>query len=76
MIVHRGLTCATEEPLLDGTNPVPDSYFTASSYDTTFTEATVDAPKARMSADWCWSPHHDEMNAQPPTYYLQVETHA
>jgi len=69
-----GLTCATEEPLLDGTPPVPDSYFTASSYDNTFTEAVVDAPKARMSADWCWGPLPEQMDTNPSACYHQVRT--
>jgi len=59
--------CAVEEPLLDGTNPVPDTYFTASTEDVGF-----EAYKARMSADSCWGPTYDEMIADPPTCYLQV----
>jgi len=65
-----GLTCAIEEALLDGANPVPDSYFTASST----TSATLGAPAARMSVSYCWVAADAEINANPPTSYLQVST--
>ena len=68
---YQGLTCAAgEEPLLEGTNPVPDSHFTASSeYD-----ASYAAPEARMSTVIGWNPTEADMWANPPTCYLQVCT--
>ena len=65
-----GLTCAVEEALLDGANPVPDSYFTASSD----FSSTLKAPAARMSVSYCWIPLQVEIDANPPTSYLQVST--
>jgi len=66
---YRGLTCAAaEEPLLDGTNPIPDSYFTASTENPNW-----EAHLARMSNTVnCWSPTDAELAAIPPTCYLQV----
>ena len=65
---YRGPTCASEEALLDGTNPVPDSYFNASS------EWSVDyaAHKARLGADSHWAPTDVDKDAELITLYLQV----
>jgi len=69
MFYYPGLTCTVEEPLLDGANPVPDSYFTASSEDPGW-----EAPLARMStALYAWSITADERDANPPTCYIQVD---
>ena len=63
------MTCDPDgEPLLDGVDPVPDEYFTASSEDASGFYARY----ARMSAIKCWIPSYEEMNAYPKTYYLQV----
>ena len=65
-----GLACAVAgEPLLNGVNPVPDSYFTAT------TEVSVDyaAHSARLDGDgFSWIPLAEERTAVPPTFYLQV----
>jgi len=55
------------EPILDGTNPVPNTYFTASSEDGLWY-----AYKAGMNEMYSWSPSIAELNANPPTCYLQV----
>jgi len=63
----QGETCTVEEPLLNGANPVPDSYFTASSdY-----SASYAAPCARLygTSSW-WTPTVDE--SIPVTFFLQV----
>ena len=67
---YRGLTCAAaEEPLLDGTSPIPNTYFTASTQNPEW-----EAYRARMSnAVNCWSPTNVELAANPPTCYLQVD---
>ena len=66
-LFRQGLNCSTEEALLDGTNPVPDTYFTASS------EFVYTAYMARLdgSVDY-WCPTSAEMNVIPPTFFLQV----
>jgi len=54
---------------LDGTNPVPDSYFTASSE----YGASWAAPLARLDGGLAfWSPTGAEMMANPLTCFLQV----
>ena len=63
----KSLICVPTEPLLDGTNPVPDSYFTASSEDPDY-----EAPKARMSAINAWDPTAEDRDALPPACFLQV----
>ena len=57
------------DPLLDGVSPVPDSYFTASSeYD-----INHKAYFARLSDGGPgWLASDAEVNANPPTFYLQV----
>jgi len=64
-----GLQCAAEEPLLNGVNPVPDSYFSASSeYD-----GYHAAPNARLDGnDTWWASRIDDRTAIPLTMYLQV----
>ena len=64
-----GLTCAADGPLLNGTLPVPDSFFTASSE----YSATYAAHKARLdgSGSW-WGPTVADKTAIPITVYLQV----
>ena len=65
---NRGLTCAAEEALLNGSNPVPDSYFTATSEWPGWT-----APMARLGHNLiAWSPSETEIAAIPSTCYLQV----
>jgi len=47
----KGFTCVIKEPLLEGSNPIPDSYFTASSEYSYFA-----AYKARLDGSggyWC-----------------------
>ena len=64
--------CAVgEEPLLDGANPVPDNYFTATSEHESYA-----AHKARMSADNAWVATFTEQfqNGMPFPYYLQVSS--
>jgi len=62
-----GLSCAAEEALLDGANPVPDSYFTATSY-----WSGRDPLFARLSATSHWAPSSAQGYAIPPSFYLQV----
>jgi len=65
----QGLTCAAEEPLLNGATPVPDGYFTASSE----YSATYAAPKGRMDGgSGYWAPNSTDNSASPPTMFLQV----
>jgi len=61
--------CAVDGPLLTGANPVPDSYFTASSeYSATFA-----AYKARIGVTTtCWIATMAEIEAIPPSLYIQV----
>jgi len=63
------LTCATDEALLNGVNPVPDSYFIATSENV----ASRAAYYARMDGDsrW-WVPTSTDASAIPLTMYLQV----
>jgi len=60
--------CAAEEPLLNGANPVPDSYFNASSE----YGGVVLAISARMNASYWWRPDPSEEIVDAPTFYLQV----
>jgi len=61
--------CAAEEPLLNGANPVPDSYFTASSE----YSASYAAHLARLNGlTSFWSPLGAERDAIPPAMFLQV----
>jgi len=54
---------------LNGTIPVPDSYFTASSE----FSATYAAPEARLDGGpGFWSPTSDEKLAIPLTFFIQV----
>jgi len=61
---NRGLTCAADgEALLNGTIPVPDSYFTASSE-----YPGWGAPQARLRDDGVvtgWGPSTEEVDANP-----------
>jgi len=60
------LTCATEEPLLEGTNPVPDSYFTASSeYSASF---LAHFARMRTGVGFPWCP----TTADKSVCFLQV----
>ena len=59
--------CASEEPLLDGANPVPDNYFTATSEHESYA-----AHKARMSADNAWVATFQ--TGMPFPYSLQVSS--
>jgi len=55
-------------PLLNGVNPVPDSYFTAST-----DKIGYEAYRARLDGNnnW-WSPKSSDINAIPPTLFVQV----
>jgi len=67
--------CPSEEPLLNGVNPVPDSYFTASSiYDLGYEgyEDFYAAFMARLNVGGHWRPSEAESVAIPPTLFLQV----
>jgi len=62
------LTClAGGEPLLNGANPVPDSYFTASSNGDVYLPHLAGLPHTLY-----WAPRTAEKDAVPPTFYLQV----
>ena len=67
---NQGLSCATEEPLLGGTNPVQDSFFTATSqYGVYF------APKNARLSTVCqgWLASTAELDAiGGPMFYLQA----
>ena len=65
---YPGLSCAAEGPLLDGINPVPDSYFTATSE----WDASYAANKARVGANNNWASTLADAIINPPTVYLQV----
>jgi len=67
-LISKGCA-AGEEPLLDGANPVPDSYFTASS---TYGGGSWLAHYARMSAIDAWEPAPADRDAIPPSSFLQV----
>jgi len=70
VVICKGLTC--DEPLLDGTNPVPDSYFTASS------EHHVEnaAHRARLySSAYGWVANAADRDAITPTLFLQASSH-
>jgi len=63
----EGLTCAADgEPLLDGTHPVPDSYFTATSK----AGRSWAARNVRMSAPNAWAP--DLCTRDSPSCFVQV----
>jgi len=69
----EGSTCdADGEALLDGTNPVPDSYFTAS----TSVHSFQAAHKARLSTNcpYLWLTSIGELSATPPKFYLQASS--
>jgi len=63
------LTCAAEEPLLDGVNPVPDSYFTATSV---FLDTGYPAYYARLDGTAGWCASDAERSTTPPAMFLQV----
>jgi len=68
-IFFSGVTCPSEEPLLNGINPVPDSYFTASS----IYGASYAAYKAHLDGGGgFWVASSAEKDAIPPTFFLQV----
>jgi len=70
-ISNRGSTCAVEMALLDGVNPVPDSYFTASSEISNY--GGWFAYLARLGATYnSWAPTSTEKDAVPLTCFLQV----
>ena len=60
--------CAAIEPLLDGANPVPDSYLTASS-EALPDYAASNAGRLRLGH---WGPTEVNRNNIPPTVFLQV----
>ena len=62
------LTCDAEEPLLNGVNPVPDSYFTASGE----LDARFSPSKARLNAGYFWHPSEINWLVYPERMYLQV----
>jgi len=67
--IGPGVTCDAPEPLLNGANPVPDIYFTASSEHSD----PYLAHNARMDGvnKW-WAPTPAELAATPTTMYLQA----
>jgi len=62
--------CAAEDPLLDGTSPVPDSYFTASGVWDSSPTGTL-PHFARLSAINIWAPDGTSGNPTPSSF-LQV----
>jgi len=60
--------CADSEPLVDGTNPIPDDHMTASSE----WDADWGAPMARMSSGNGWSASPESVQADVPSFYIQV----
>jgi len=64
---HFPVCAADGEPLLNGANPVPDSYFTASSNGATYDPHLAGLPRTKY-----WAPMTAEKDAVPPTFYLQV----
>jgi len=66
MISFSVLTCDAPEALLNGANPVPDTYFTASGQWAAYTSPY----NARMSAPDHWAP--DGTSGNPNPSYLQV----
>ena len=63
------LTCDAPEPLLNGANPVPDTYFTASGVWDASPTGTL-PHFARLSAINMWAPDGTAGNPNPS--YLQV----
>jgi len=66
-LFHFPACAADGEPLLNGANPVPDSYFTASSYMDPYLPHLAGFPRLEF-----WTPATAEKTAVPPTFYLQV----
>ena len=63
-----GPECVTEEPLVDGSTPVPDGHMTASS----IYYAAVDAPNARLNFAGAWCASAVEINSSQPNMWIQV----
>jgi len=63
--------CAASGPLVDGTNPIPDSYMTATSE----WSALYVAPMARMSSGGAWWAADAETLAPVPNFYMQVSSY-
>jgi len=63
------MACASAgDPLLNDTVLVPDIFFTASSE----WDDRSAAFKARLGADICWNANQTDIEAIPPTFFLQV----
>jgi len=73
MVIFHTVTasvCTAREPPLSGSNPVPDSHFTASSSD----DPNWAPHKARINATlhaWCAS--QVEFEASPSNFFIQVK---
>jgi len=63
--------CTDSEPLVDGTNPIPDDHMTASSD----WGAGWDAPMARMSSGNGWAASLESVQADVPSFYIQVNVY-
>jgi len=60
--------CANTGPLINGSNPIPDAYMTASSeYSSNWR-----APNARLNGPKGWCANDTERDTAPPNYYIQV----
>ena len=70
-VICKGLTCAASNPLLDGDNLVPDSYFT----DSREIDSVNAAPEARLdSGNYGWVTTEADKNKIPPTLFLQASS--
>jgi len=65
---YTALTCDTEEPLMGGSNPIPDSHMTASSVFNTQCLPNF----ARLHGQYAWSASQAELDAPVPNLYIQV----
>jgi len=71
MFIHSapiGPTCATEEPLVTGSTPIPDGQMTASS----IYYGGVPAYNARLNFGGAWCPSNTQISSSPPSMWIQV----
>ena len=62
------LACTTEDQLVSGSNPIPDTHMTAS----TEYSASWAAYYARLNGVNAWLPTQAERDTVPPNFYIQV----
>jgi len=62
-----GPECVAEEPLVDGSIPVPNGHMTASSVN-----IGVAAPYARLNYAGAWCAPFGEIDSSPPNMWIQV----